>query len=163
MIRILQSVIVSALFCVLIASVGDSAGFKLVVVEEGTRNSRLSSDINGDTLIVGAPAGFGMAKVYVGSGSKWKEQAELTVKPIGGNIDRAIPSFGVAVDLTGPHELASPDYALIGASRAGADESLAGAAFVFARNRNQWNEQAKLVPADVDRDDGFGDAVSMER
>ena len=161
--RILQSVLVSALFCILFAAVGNSAGFKLVVVEEGTRNSRLSSDINGDTLIVGAPAGFGMAKVYVGSGSKWKEQAELTVKPIDGNENRAIPSFGVAVDLTGPHELASPDYALIGASRAGADESLAGAAFVFARNRNQWKEQAKLVPADVDRDDGFGDAVSIER
>ena len=89
-------------------------------------------------MIVGAPAGFGMAKIYVGRGSKWKEQAELTVKPIDGNENRAIPSFGVAVDLTGPHELATPDYALIGASRAGADESLAGAAFIFARNRNQW-------------------------
>lgn len=92
--RILQSVLVSALFCILFATVGNSAGFKLVVVEEGTRNSRLSSDINGDTMIVGAPAGFGMAKVYVGSGSKWKEQAELTVKPIDGNENRAIPSFG---------------------------------------------------------------------
>ena len=163
MIRMMQSVLISALFCVLIASVGNSAGFKLVVVEEGTRNSRLSSDINGDTMIVGAPAGFGMATIYVGSGSKWKEQAELTVKPIDGNENRAIPSFGVAVDLTGPHELATPDYALIGASRAGADESLAGAAFVFARNRNQWKERAKLVPADVDRDDGFGDAVSIEK
>ena len=151
------------MLCVLFVAIGNAAGFKLVVVEEGTRNSRLSSDINGDTMIVGAPAGFGMAMVYVGSGSKWKEQAQLTVKPIDGNENRAIPSFGVAVDLTGPHELASPDYALIGASRAGADESLAGAAFVFARNRNQWKEQAKLVPADVDRDDGFGDAVSVDR
>ena len=151
------------MLCVLFAAISNAAGFKLVVVEEGTRNSRLSSDINGDTLIIGAPAGLGMAKVYVGSGSKWKEQAELTVKPIEGNMNRAIPSFGIAVDLTGPHDLATPDYALIGASRAGADESLAGAAFVFARHRNQWNEQAKLVPADVDRDDGFGDAVSIDR
>ena len=163
MTKMMQSILICLISCVLVANMGNAAGFKLVVVEEGTRNSRLSSDINGDTMIVGAPAGFGMAKIYVGSGSKWKEQAELTVKPIDGNENRAIPSFGVAVDLTGPHELATPDYALIGASRAGADESLAGAAFVFARNRNQWKERAKLVPADVDRDDGFGDAVSIEK
>ncbi|MDE0301472.1 MAG: hypothetical protein OXN17_22835 [Candidatus Poribacteria bacterium] len=162
MTKMLQSILICLISFVLVASIGNAAGFKLVVVEEGTRNGRLTSDVNGDTIIVGAPAGFGMARIYVGRGSKWKEQAELTVKPVHGNMNRAIPSFGVAVDLTGPHELASPNYAVIGASRAGADESLAGAAFIFARNRNQWNEQAKLVAADVAPNDSFGDAVSIE-
>ncbi len=163
MTKILQSVLICLALCVLFAAIGNTAGFKLVAVEEGTRNGHLSSDINGDTIIIGAHAGFGMAKIYVGSGTKWKEQAELTVKPIGGNEERSIPGFGWAVALTGPHELASPNYAIIGAARAGADESLAGAAYIFVRNRNQWNEQAMLVAADADRDDSFGEAVSIER
>ena len=121
MTKILQSVLNCSLLCVLFAVVGNAAGFKLVAVEDGTRNGHLSSDINGDTIIIGAHAGFGMAKIYVGSGTKWKEQAELTVKPVGGDVERSIPAFGWAVALTGSHELASPDYAVIGAARAGAD------------------------------------------
>ena len=163
MTKMLQSVFSCLMLCILFAAVGNAAGFKLVAVEEGTRNGHLTSDINGDTIIIGAHAGFGMAKIYVGSGTKWKEQAELTVKPVGGDVERSIPAFGWAVALTGPHELASPDYAVIGAARAGADQSLAGAAYIFVRNRNQWNQQAKLVGADVAPADSFGHAVSIER
>ena len=163
MTKMLQSVLVCLLLCVLFAAVGHAAGFKLVAVEEGTRNSHLTSDINGDTIIIGAHAGFGMAKIYVGSGTKWRAQAELTVKPDGGNVERSIPAFGWAVALTGPHELASPDYAIIGAARDGADESLAGAAYIFVRNRKEWNQQAKLVAADADSADSFGHAVSIDR
>ena len=149
MTKMLQSVFSCLMLCILFAAVGNAAGFKLVAVEEGTRNGHLTSDINGDTIIIGAHAGFGMAKIYVGSGTKWKEQAELTVKPVGGDVERSIPAFGWAVALTGPHELASPDYAVIGAARAGADQSLAGAAYIFVRNRvtngtNRRNWSARM-------------------
>ena len=102
MTKMLQSVFSCLMLCILFAAVGNAAGFKLVAVEEGTRNGHLTSDINGDTIIIGAHAGFGMAKIYVGSGTKWKEQAELTVKPVGGDVERSIPAFGWAVALTGP-------------------------------------------------------------
>ena len=80
---------------------------KLVGVEDGLDNEHLCADIIGDSVVVGAHR-VGIAKIYVGNGKKWKEQAELTVGP---DADR----FGWAVALTGPHDRASANTAIVGA------------------------------------------------
>ena len=71
---------------------------KLIGVEDGLDNEHLCADIIGDSVVVGAHR-VGIAKIYVGDGRKWKEQAELTTKDL--NADRPDAArFGWAVSLT---------------------------------------------------------------
>ena len=58
---------------------------KLIGVEDGLDNEHLCADIIGHSVVVGAHR-VGIAKLYVGDGKKWKEQAELTTKDL--NADR---------------------------------------------------------------------------
>ena len=55
--------------------------FKLIGVEDGTNNEHLCADIIGHSVVVGAHK-EDIAKIYVGDGKKWKEQAELTTKDL---------------------------------------------------------------------------------
>ena len=156
-------VLVCFVIAVLSAGICHAGEFKLVAAEDGTRNSHMTADIIGDTLIVGVHEGFGLAKVYVGGGKKWKEQAELAALEGGGDVNRGVPGFGWSVALTGPHEFASADYALIGAARDNVGGELSGSAYVFARNRTTWKEQQKLIAGDGAKDDKFGWAVAIDR
>ena len=128
---------------------------KLIGVEDGLDNEHLCADIVGDSVVVGAHR-VGIAKIYVGGGKKWKEQAELTAAP-----DAA---FGWAVSLTGHHDRASANTAIVGApsdNLAGANK--AGSAFIFVRSGDTWKQQAKLAAPDPEKEDAFGFAVSIDR
>ena len=130
---------------------------KLIGVEDGRGNEHLCADIIGDSVIVGAH-GVGIAKIYVGDGKKWKEQAELTADP-----DAA--AFGWAVSLTGRHDRASANIAIVGApsdNHAEAEKN-AGAAYIFIRSGDTWKQQAKLAAPDPEDEDAFGFAVSIDR
>ena len=86
---------------------------KLIGVEDGTNNEHLCADIIWDSVVVGAHW-VGIAKIYVGDGKKWKEQAELTTKDL--NADRPDATrFGWAVSLTGRHDRDSANTAIVGA------------------------------------------------
>ena len=128
---------------------------KLIGVEEGLDNEHLCADIIGDSVVVGAHS-VGIAKIYVGNGKKWKEQAELTVGP-----DAA--AFGWAVSLTGRHDRASANTAIVGAPSDNHAGAKAGSAYIFVRSGDTWNQQAKLAAPDPEDKDAFGFAVSIYR
>ena len=128
---------------------------KLVGVEDGLDNEHLCADIIGDSVVVGAHR-VGIAKIYVGNGEKWKEQAELTVGP-------EATAFGWAVSLTGRHDRASANTAIVGAPSDNHAGAKAGSAYIFARSGDTWNQQAKLAAPDPEDEDAFGFAVSIYR
>ncbi len=112
--------------------------------------------ISGNTAIVGAPnhthGGIryaGAAYVFVRQGEKWREQAKLTANNPG-KADR----FGSSLSIAG-------DTLIIGApladTNAGRDS---GAAYIFQRNGNKWQQQARLIGKDVKPADRFGQGVS---
>jgi hypothetical protein len=90
--------------------------------------------VSGSAAVVGAfrKNNFtGAAYVFVRSGGKWSQQAKLTAP------DHATgDAFGAAVAIYGP-------TALAGAYR---ENARTGAAYVFARSRGKWSQQAKLTP-----------------
>ena len=147
---------------------------KLIGVEDGLDNEHLCADIIGDSVVVGAHR-VGIAKIYVGNGKKWKEQAELTTKDL--NADRPdAAAFGWAVSLTGRHDRASANTAIVGAPQDlhGADpveakegrlttKGMKGAAYIFVLSGGTWKQQAKLVAPDPEDEDAFGFAVSIDR
>ena len=99
---------------------------------------------------------MGIAKIYVGDGKKWKEQAELTV-----GLEAA--AFGWAVSLTGRHDRASANTAIVGAPSDNHAGAKAGSAYIFVRSGDTWNQQAKLAAPDPEDKDAFGFAVSIYR
>ena len=147
---------------------------KLIGVEDGLDNEHLCADIIGDSVVVGAHR-VGIAKIYVGGGNKWKEQVELTTEDL--NADRPDAArFGWAVSLTGHHDLASANTAIVGAPQDlhGADpvvglerrlktKGMKGAAYIFVRSGDTWKQQAKLAAPDPEDEDAFGFAVSIDR
>ena len=128
---------------------------KLIGVEDGLDNEHLCADIIGDSVVVGAHR-VGIAKIYVGNGKNWKEQAELTAGP-------EATAFGWAVSLTGRHDRASANTAIVGAPSDNHAGAKAGSAYIFARSGDTWNQQAKLAAPDPEDEDAFGFAVSIYR
>lgn len=102
--------------------------------------------LSGSTAIVGssgANGSYGLAYVYVRSGTSWQRQATLQANPAvtGANY------FGWAVALSGPGK------ALIGGQ---------GAAYVYVRSGATWHQQGKLAdPAGNIGNDCFGCAVAI--
>ena len=128
---------------------------KLIGVEDGLDNEQLCADIVGDSVVVGAHK-VGIAKIYVGDGKKWKEQAELTAGP-----DAA--HFGWAVSLAGRPDRASANTAIVGApsdNHAGAKKN-AGSAYIFVRSGDTWKQQVKLIPKAERKGDQFGSGVAV--
>ncbi len=98
----------------------------------------------------------GSAYIFKRDGSNWVQQAKLV------SSDRAAADyFGRSVSLSG-------DYVLIGAY--GEDEDVlgnntlatAGAAYVFKRDGNVWNQEAKIVASDRGAGDEFGYSTSID-
>jgi hypothetical protein len=109
---------------------------------------------DGDTVVVGAPVdspggvyNAGAAYVFVRDGNTWIEQAKLAA-----NDAVEFSQFGGAIALEG-------DTAAVGARY---DSANAGAVYVFARQGNQWMQQAKLTPRDAASGQEFGGAVALD-
>lgn len=111
--------------------------------------------IDDNTAIVGAfgddDMGFFSGSVYVftRSGTVWTQQAKLTAAD--GDV---FSYFGCSVAL-------DQDTALIGANGDGDRGANAGAAYVFTRSGTAWDEQTKLVPADIRSNSTFGASVDL--
>jgi hypothetical protein len=117
-----------------------------------------SSDLTGDTALVGAPgrdvggtASSGSAYAFIRSGTAWSFQLELTAN------DRAqFDNFGSSVSL-------GVDRALVGSpfddTAAGTD---AGSAYFFTRSGTTWTLAQKLIAADAARNDRFGTSVAQD-
>ena len=106
--------------------------------------------VDGDTAVIGANNGgsnSGVAYVFVRNGSNWSQQAKL----IADDIDER-DSFGRSVAVSG-------DTAVIGSPFDDDDGASSGSAYVFVRNGNRWNQQAKLTANDARARDVFGYSV----
>ena len=91
-----------------------AGGDKLLGVEEGIDNKRLAADVSGNTLAIGA-SGSGFVKIYSSASGNWKEQWQLTAQERVEQAEARIPAFGWSVSLTGIHEIAPANYAIVGA------------------------------------------------
>ena len=115
----------------------------------------LAVTISGDYVAVGALAddddggGSGAVYVFAGNGETWVQQAKLTASdPSAGD------AFGVSVSL-------DSDLLVVGAHRVDDAGEDSGAAYVFRRIGSTWTQEAKLIAADADESDFFGEAVAI--
>jgi uncharacterized repeat protein (TIGR03803 family) len=108
----------------------------------------LSAD--GNTALVGAPSqtGGGAAFVYTRSAGVWSEQAALVASNKIGT-----PQFGVSVSLS-----ADGDTAIVGGN---ADDSNAGAAWIFSRSGSSWGTGTKLIGSGAVGSARQGSAVAI--
>jgi hypothetical protein len=111
-----------------------------------------SVSVSGDYAIVGAygdddkGSNSGSAYIFIRDGNSWSEQDKLTASD-GASGD----NFGCSVSVSG-------DYAVVGSRN---DDSSRGSAYIFIRDGNSWNQQAKLVASDSNTNDYFGYSVSI--
>lgn len=117
-----------------------------------------SVGFDGDTVIVGAPAGYaagqaeaGLACIFTCSDGEWTEQARLSAP-----TPTAFARFGYSLAIDG-------DRAVIGAP-GGNPPSLyyTGVAYVYARSGGVWSLEARLWAADAQTGDYFGYATDIE-
>ena len=151
---------------------GDSAGAAFVYAPSGgtwkqqgkltaddaaaTNNFGHSVSIDGNTAIVGSPknddAGknSGAAYIFVRDGARWKQQAKLLPKDLGGS-----DAFGEDVFVYGR-------TAVVGAPQhSHSGLRFPGAAYVFVREGTNWVQKAKLTANDAAKSDRFGHSVAM--
>jgi hypothetical protein len=109
-----------------------------------------SVDIDGDTLIVGAPfnGNGGAAYVFTRSGSTWTQQGKLTAQ--GGQYS----SFARSVAIDG-------DTAVIGGGHDDAILTDQGAAYIFNRSGSTWTFAKRLYDEDPTGTDHFGTDVDI--
>jgi hypothetical protein len=100
---------------------------------------------------VGGNAYQGAAYVFVVSGGTWSQQQKLTASD--GAVD---DDFGCWVSLS-----SDGGTALIGADGDLSDNTLQGAAYVFANSGGTWSQQQKLTASDGAAGDAFGGSVSL--
>ena len=115
--------------------------------------------ISGTTVVVGAPDhtfgksySQGAAYVFVESGGKWRQQAELKSSD-GAGYD----NFGWSVAVSG-------NIAVVGAPchTNSNGQCGQGAAYVFDESGGKWTQQAELTASDGATGDGFGWSVALD-
>lgn len=117
-----------------------------------------SVDVDGDTVVVGAPNDA--AYVFVRSGSSWTEQATLESSVVGFN-----QYFGSSVGVSGETIVVGAwgeDSDTSGINPASNNRSSeTGAVFVFTRTGTVWSQQAFIKANPSGGTDRFGDAVAI--
>ena len=140
-----QLLVIGFLLAIGLATVSHTAprvGQKLVAMEAGHSVAHLSSDISGDTIIVGVPE-QGFAAIFVKKGKKWEKQGEILAD--GGRVGWSVAISGNAAIIGAPETAGS------------------GRAFVFMGSGNNWKQVGKLAhEAPADGDD-FGEDVAIDR
>jgi hypothetical protein len=112
--------------------------------------------VDGDTAVIGAYGdddnGVSSGSVYVFSrnGDTWEQQAKLTA------------SDGATDDFFGHSVTVDGDTAVIGALYDDDNGDKSGSAYVFSRNGDTWEQQAKLTASDGDQYDYFGESVAVD-
>lgn len=126
-----------------------------LVASDGAAGSQfgISVDLAGETVLVGAPASTVEGIPFRGAGYQfrrtdagWTEQAKLTA------------SDGVAFDQLGWSVRLDGDAAVLSAP---GFNSLQGAAYVFTRATDGWDEHAKLIAPDGEPFAEFGFSVGV--
>jgi len=119
-------------------------------------------DVSGSRIIVGATqadpydvTGPGQAYIFEGQGDSWKEKAVLSP-----DEDRTGDFFGSAVAISGGTAVVGAKFhdPNLGSGRI----TNAGAAYVFTREEDGWDQQATLYPLDAVPFAEFGQSVDLE-
>ena len=92
----------------------------------------------------------GAAYIFVRSGEDWTRQAKLLPQDGAGG-----DHFGNSVSIDG-------NYAVVAANLDGDMGSESGSAYIFKREGQSWDEQAKLTAPDGEPRDFFGQGVSID-
>jgi hypothetical protein len=113
--------------------------------------------VDAGTVVVGANCDdndkgpdSGSAYVFVRTGGTWTQQAKL------------VPADGAASDYFGYAVAVDAGTVVVGAYGDDDKGSDSGSAYVFVRTGGTWTQQAKLLAADGDAGDRFGDAVAVD-
>ena len=115
-----------------------------------------SIDMEGDTIIVGAPEEdaaadrAGAAYIFTRSGTTWSQQAKITASDA-----QASDLFGIDVAISG-------NTVVVGAYWEDTGGSAAGAAYVFTRSGTTWSQQQKLQASNAGANDQCGGAVDID-
>lgn len=118
----------------------------------------LAVDLDGDTLVLGAPMAQvgdnlnqGEAYVFVRDNGEWTEQA------------RTVASDGVELDLFGASVAVVGDTIAVGAIGSDIDDNdNQGAVYIFKRVGTVWTEAQKLTASDGLAQDQFGRSQAIE-
>lgn len=123
-------------------------------VEEDTNEFGRSIAFDGGRVVVGDvndPSPMveqtGRAYVFSADGTDWVRDATLGTD--------AGEFFGTSVAVDG-------DVVLVGAVHAEVDEDRTGAVYVYERSDGAWQRQARLVPDEPSRIEGFGQSVALD-
>ncbi len=119
--------------------------------------SSISAAIDNSTAVVGLPwndtngkTAQGIVYVFEEKGS-WQQVARL------------IPNDGQAEDLFGSSVAISGNTIIVGSQRSKTDSGIAkGAAYVFTKEGNNWQQKAKLQASTGKAFDDFGNAVAID-
>jgi hypothetical protein len=109
--------------------------------------------ISGDVIVVGAPGDSserGAAYVFEHTGTVWTQTRKLTASDAS-----SFDYFGRAAAVSGAN-------IVVGAPGADLSSMNAGAAYVFARSGNNWEETKKLLPPTPLMNGEFGAAVAAD-
>jgi LPXTG-site transpeptidase (sortase) family protein len=119
-------------------------------------------DVSGNRIIVGATqadpydvTGPGQAYIFEGQGNSWKEKAILSP-----DEDRLGDFFGSSVAISGGTAVVGAKFhdPNLGSGRI----TNGGAAYVFTRETDGWNQRATLYPLDAVPFAEFGHSVAIE-
>ena len=132
------------------------SGDTIVVGSDSERSS--ATGVNGDQSSTTA-AGAGAAYVFVRSGASWAQQAYLKASNTDAEdfFGRSVAISGDVITVGAPGEDSNARGVDGDGSNNGAQES--GAAYVFARSKGTWTQQAYLKASNSDQDDQFGSSV----
>lgn len=129
---------------------------KLVAID-GAKGDAFGQSIavSDDTIVIGAPRDddngkdSGSVYVFTRTGKGWSQQAKLSA------------ADGAAGDVFGISVALYDNTILIGADLNDEKATDAGAAYVFTRSGENWNQQAKLMASDGGNTDIFGVRVAL--
>ena len=134
-----------------------------ISTSDGDANDRFGESIaiDGSTVVVGAfrddDAGFdaGAAYVYALENDEWVLKQKIVPNHVGlglSRIDRGL--FGNSIDIR-------DDVIVVGAMDSRENGLRIGAAYVYERvAQNNWKEQARLTPDDLNLEAGYGSSVA---
>ena len=111
---------------------------------------------NADYAIIGAPGDDGAAEnagaayIYAFNSPHWQQEVKLTAADAAKG-----DAFGYVVSIDGT-------TAVVGAPKDDDTGNNSGAAYLYVRDANGWEQHAKLVPKDSAKLDAFGEAVDMQ-
>lgn len=123
--------------------------------EDGLGTS-VALSIDGRTLAVGAQSsGRGAVHVFQQGAVGWREQDVLVF----GNGASTHERFGARLALSADGSTLAVGAA--GAVGNGARQAGSGAAYVFARDADRWQQQARLVASNAEAGDAFGGQLAL--